>query len=63
MHGFRHSFCLLALTLLLSALVYGGTPGSFRGKIVETGATAEVLRNPQHAYTRSLLEATPELEV
>ncbi len=35
MHGFRHSFCLLALTLLLSALVYGGTPGSFRGKIVE----------------------------
>jgi hypothetical protein len=35
MHGFRHSSCLLALALLLSALVYGGTPGSFRGKIVE----------------------------
>jgi ABC-type dipeptide/oligopeptide/nickel transport system ATPase component len=24
----------------------------FRGKIVEYGETAEVLRNPQHAYTR-----------
>ena len=33
----------------------------FRGKIVETGATAEVLRNPQHAYTRALIECVPKL--
>jgi ABC-type dipeptide/oligopeptide/nickel transport system ATPase component len=33
----------------------------FRGKIVETGATAEILRNPQHAYTRALIECVPKL--
>ena len=31
------------------------------GKIVEVGTTEQVTRQPQHAYTRSLLEATPEL--
>jgi peptide/nickel transport system ATP-binding protein len=30
------------------------------GRIVETGALREVLRNPQHAYTRQLLAALPE---
>jgi ABC-type dipeptide/oligopeptide/nickel transport system ATPase component len=33
----------------------------FRGKIVETGPTAEILRNPQHAYTRALIECVPKL--
>jgi len=33
----------------------------FRGKIVETGPTAEVLRNPQHLYTRALIECVPKL--
>ena len=33
----------------------------FRGKIVETGPTAEVLRNPQHAYTRALIDCVPKL--
>jgi len=33
----------------------------FRGHIVETGPTAEVLRNPQHAYTRALIECVPRL--
>src|SRR5471032_3129825 len=33
----------------------------FRGRIVESGATAEVLRNPQHAYTRALIECVPKL--
>jgi peptide/nickel transport system ATP-binding protein len=32
------------------------------GKIVESGATNEVFRNPQHAYTQELLAATPSLE-
>jgi ABC-type dipeptide/oligopeptide/nickel transport system ATPase component len=31
----------------------------FRGKIVEQGVTAEVLRNPQHPYTRALIDCIP----
>jgi len=32
-----------------------------RGRIVEYGETAKVLANPQHAYTRTLIEAVPRL--
>jgi peptide/nickel transport system ATP-binding protein len=32
------------------------------GQIVETGAMHDVLRNPQHAYTRSLLAAVPTMK-
>src|ERR1700692_1311925 len=35
----------------------------YRGKIVEVGAAEQITEQPQHAYTRSLLEATPELAV
>ena len=34
----------------------------YRGKIVEVGATEQITERPAHAYTRSLLEATPEVE-
>jgi peptide/nickel transport system ATP-binding protein len=33
----------------------------YRGKIVEVGDTEQITGRPTHAYTRSLLEATPEL--
>ncbi len=33
----------------------------YRGKIVEVGDTVQITERPSHAYTRSLLEATPEL--
>ena len=33
----------------------------FRGKIVEYGATHEVLANPQHPYTRALIQCIPQL--
>ena len=33
----------------------------YRGKIVEVGDTAQITERPAHPYTRSLLEATPEL--
>jgi peptide/nickel transport system ATP-binding protein len=35
----------------------------YRGKIVEVGASEEITERPQHPYTRSLLEATPEISV
>ncbi len=35
----------------------------YRGKIVEIGPAEQITRNPQHPYTRSLLEATPEIAV
>ncbi len=33
----------------------------FRGKIVEYGETHAVLSNPQHAYTKALIECIPQL--
>jgi ABC-type glutathione transport system ATPase component len=33
----------------------------YRGKVVEVGDTEQITLRPMHAYTRSLLEATPEL--
>jgi ABC-type oligopeptide transport system ATPase subunit len=35
----------------------------YRGKIVEVGETEQITERPQHPYTRSLLEATPEVSV
>jgi oligopeptide transport system ATP-binding protein len=35
----------------------------YRGKIVEINSTEQITQNPQHAYTRTLLEATPEIAV
>ncbi|MCR9137087.1 MAG: ABC transporter ATP-binding protein [Alphaproteobacteria bacterium] len=32
-----------------------------RGRIVETGTRAEIFNNPQHGYTRRLMEAVPSL--
>jgi ABC-type glutathione transport system ATPase component len=33
----------------------------YRGKIVEVGDAEQITGRPQHSYTRSLLEATPEM--
>jgi peptide/nickel transport system ATP-binding protein len=33
------------------------------GRIVEAGPTQQITERPQHAYTRSLLQATPEIAV
>jgi peptide/nickel transport system ATP-binding protein len=35
----------------------------YRGKIVEIGAAEQITGRPAHSYTRSLLEATPEIQV
>ncbi|MFL5871646.1 MAG: ABC transporter ATP-binding protein [Solirubrobacterales bacterium] len=34
----------------------------YLGRVVETGATADVFANPRHPYTRMLLEAHPRLD-
>lgn len=34
----------------------------YLGRIVERGATQEVIHNPQHPYTRALLAATPSID-
>ena len=33
----------------------------YRGRIVEYGKTSEVLSNPQHAYTKALIDCIPKL--
>jgi peptide/nickel transport system ATP-binding protein len=35
----------------------------YRGRIVETGSTDDIAIRPQHPYTKSLLEATPEVVI
>jgi oligopeptide/dipeptide ABC transporter ATP-binding protein len=34
----------------------------YLGRVVELGATAEVLRDPQHPYTRALIDAVPHAD-
>jgi ABC-type oligopeptide transport system ATPase subunit len=33
----------------------------YRGRLVEIDSTEEIIRRPRHPYTRTLLEATPEI--
>jgi ABC-type glutathione transport system ATPase component len=35
----------------------------YRGRLVEVGDTRQITEQPQHPYTRSLVEATPEIAV
>lgn len=35
----------------------------YRGKIVEIDSTEQITQNPRHAYTKALLESTPEIAV
>jgi ABC-type oligopeptide transport system ATPase subunit len=35
----------------------------YRGKIVETGGTSQIIERPNHPYTKSLLSATPEVSI
>src|SRR5258708_4201488 len=51
-----HSMPVVRYLSTRIAVMYGG-------KIVEVGSSEEITERPAHAYTRSLLEATPQVEV
>jgi len=51
-----HSMPVVRYLSTRIAVMYGG-------KIVEVGASEQITERPRHPYTRSLLEATPELAV
>ncbi|MFZ0761762.1 MAG: ATP-binding cassette domain-containing protein [Candidatus Sulfotelmatobacter sp.] len=51
-----HSMPVVRYLSTRIAVMYGG-------KIVEIGSTEQITARPQHPYTRSLLEATPEVAV
>jgi peptide/nickel transport system ATP-binding protein len=63
--GLQHEFGLTYLLISHSMPVvrYLATRIAvmYRGKIVEIGSSEQVTSNPAHSYTRSLLEATPEI--
>jgi ABC-type oligopeptide transport system ATPase subunit len=35
----------------------------YHGKLVEINSTDQIVENPEHPYTKTLLEATPEIVV
>lgn len=58
----------LGMSILLITHNFGVVAGfaqrvivMFRGKIVESGTVEEVLRNPQHPYTKALIACIPRL--
>jgi peptide/nickel transport system ATP-binding protein len=51
-----HSMPVVRYLATRMAVMYGG-------HIVETGSTAQMTEQPQHPYTKSLLDATPEISV
>jgi ABC-type dipeptide/oligopeptide/nickel transport system ATPase component len=58
----------LDMSLILITHNFGIIPGiadrvavMFRGKIVETGPTEEILRRPKHPYTQALLDCVPRM--
>jgi len=59
--GFSKSVIAITHDLSLGNYVSDRTVILRRGAIVEMGDTVKVFSNPQHPYTRNLLEAVPEL--
>ncbi len=55
------SYILITHNIAVVAYLAHYTAVMYRGKIVEQGATATVLENPQHSYTKKLLACVPEI--
>lgn len=58
----RHGLTMLYITHDIATAKYFSDRIAvmYAGKIVETGPTKEVLRDPQHPYTQALIEAIPD---
>ncbi len=57
----QHGLTLLFITHNISVVEYVSdrTAVMHRGRLVESGPTAEVCGNPRHAYTQALIDAVP----
>ena len=60
----EHGMALLLIThdLGIVAQICDRVAVMYQGQIVETGTTDSLYENPQHAYTRALLDAVPRLD-
>ncbi len=60
-HELGMSIILITHNLGIIRSVVGRVAVMFCGEIVETGPVDEILRNPQHAYTKALLACVPRM--
>jgi peptide/nickel transport system ATP-binding protein len=60
----RRSLTYLFITHNLSVVNYMADSVAimYLGKIVESGSTEEIFKNPKHPYTKTLIEAIPNIE-
>jgi peptide/nickel transport system ATP-binding protein len=60
----EHGVAALYIThdLAVVAAIADRVAVMYRGDLVETGTTEQILRHPRHAYTRRLLAAVPDLD-
>jgi len=57
------SYLFITHDLAVVAEIADDVAVMYQGKIVEQGSVAQVLTQPEHAYTRKLLEAVPVLKI
>jgi len=58
----RLASLVISHNLAVVARLCGRILVMFRGRIVEEGARAEIVRRPRHPYTRELLDAVPAID-
>lgn len=60
--SFRTSLIIVSHNLGLIAQLSDKIAVMYGGKIVEYGKTDEILNNPQHPYTKALMDAVPDMD-
>jgi ABC-type oligopeptide transport system ATPase subunit len=61
-HDFQLTYLFISHSMPLVRYLSTSIAVMHRGRLVESGTCEEICNHPQQAYTRALLEATPELE-